>query len=46
MKKFFSVLKEVLTWFMLLTYPIFLIYLSVIVAYAIMAASMAVPYPN
>ena len=46
MKKFFAVLKSILTWFMLLTYPIFLLYLMAIVGYAMMMASMTVPYPN
>lgn len=46
MKKFFAVLKSVLTWFLLLTYPIVLISLFGLAGYAIMAAWMAVPYPN
>ena len=46
MKKFFTVLKSILTWFMLLTYPIFLVYLMAIFGYTIMMASMTVPYPN
>ena len=44
MKKSFAVLKSVLTWFLLLTYPIVLFYLFGLAGYAIMVASMAV-YP-
>ena len=46
MKKFFAVLKSVLFWFMLLTYPIFLMYLSFVLAMSFFMASTAVSYPN